>query len=208
MEKGKKKNTSEGEKQTVGILVCGLNGTGKSTLGRILAVRLGYAFIDNEDLFFPKTDQAYMFSRARSKEEAVRLLEEKIAGNNRFVFAAVKGDYGDKLTALLDHVVLIDAPKQIRSRRVRERSSEKFGDRILPGGDLFEKENAWFRLTESRPEDYVTKWLETMDCPVIRIDGTLPVEENVDYLLSVLPEGDAGRIVSIRGKNDGTETID
>ena len=49
MEKGKKKNTSEGEKQTVGILVCGLNGTGKSTLGRILAVRLGYAFIDNED---------------------------------------------------------------------------------------------------------------------------------------------------------------
>ena len=192
----------------MGILVCGLNGTGKSTLGRILAARLGYAFIDNEDLYFPKADPAYMFSGARSREEVIRLLEEKTAGNSRFVFAAVTGDYGDKLTALLDHIVLMDVPKKIRSRRVRDRSREKFGDRILPGGDLFEKENAWFRLTESRPEDYVTKWLETMDCPVIRIDGTLPVEENVDYLLSVLPEGDAGRIVSIRGKNDGTETID
>ena len=41
-----------------------------------------------------------------------------------------------------------------------------------------------------RPETYVTDWLKTVDCPVIRIDGTLPVEENVDYLISVLPEED------------------
>ena len=174
------------KKQAVGILVCGLNGTGKSTLGRMLAGRLGYAFIDNEDLYFPKTDPAYMFSGARSKEEAIRLLEEKIAGNNRFVFAAVKGDYGDKLTALLDHIVLIDAPKQIRSRRVRERSFCKFGERILPGGDLYDQETAWFALTESRPEDYTARWLETVNCPVIRVDGTLPVQQNVEYLISAL----------------------
>lgn len=43
----------------MGILICGLNGTGKSTLGRILADRLGYEFIDNEDLFFPKADPSY-----------------------------------------------------------------------------------------------------------------------------------------------------
>ena len=158
----------------MGILICGLNGTGKSTLGRMLAGRMGYEFIDNEDLFFPKTDAAYMFSGPRSRED------------NRFVFAAVKGDYGKKLTASLDHIVLIEVPKQIRSRRVRERSFQRFGGRILPGGDLFEKENAWFGLTDSRPEDYVTQWLETVDCPVIRIDGTLPVEENVNNLVAAL----------------------
>ena len=37
----------------MGILICGLNGTGKSTLGKMLADRLGYEFIDNEDLCFP-----------------------------------------------------------------------------------------------------------------------------------------------------------
>ena len=36
----------------------------------------------------------------------------------------------------------------------------------------------------NRPEDYVTSWLETVDCPVIRIDGTLPVKQNVDYLVA------------------------
>ena len=152
----------------MGILICGLNGAGKSTLGKALAERLGYEFIDNEDLYFPKTDPAYSFACPRSREEAV------------------KGDYGDKLAASLDHVVLIEVPKEIRSRRVRERSFGRFGERILPGGDLYEKEAAWFSLTDSRAEDYVTEWLETVRCPVIRIDGTLPPEENIGYIVSAL----------------------
>ena len=170
----------------MGILICGLNGTGKSTLGSMLAERMGYEFIDNEDLFFPKADSSYTFSGPRSEEEVIRLLEEKITANNRFIFAAVKGHYGDRLIASLDHIVLMEVPKQIRSRRIRDRSYRKFGNRILPGGDLYDQESKWFSLTESRPETYVTDWLETVDCPVIRIDGTLPVEENVDYLESVL----------------------
>ena len=172
----------------MGIMICGLNGTGKSTLGRILADKLGYEFIDVEDLYFPKTDSSYTFSSPRSKEEVIRLLEERISQNNRFIFAAVRGDYGDQLIASLDHIVLIEVPRQIRSQRVRDRSYQKFGDRILLGGDLYEKENKWFSLTDSRPDAYVTDWLMTVNCPVIRIDGTLPVEKNLDYLVSALSD--------------------
>ena len=38
----------------MGIIVCGLNGAGKSVLGKALAERLRCRFIDNEDLFFPR----------------------------------------------------------------------------------------------------------------------------------------------------------
>ena len=169
----------------MGILICGLNGAGKSTLGKVLAARLGYEFIDSEDLYFPKEDPAYEYSAPRSKEAAVRILESRIKDNRQFVFAAVKGDYGDMLTGALDAAVLVDVPKEIRIRRVKERSFSKFGIRIFPGGDLFEKEHRWFALVESRPDDDVTRWLETVKCPVIRVDGTLPAEENVSYLLTV-----------------------
>lgn len=66
------------------------------------------------------------------------------------------------------------------------RSAQKFADRILDNGDL--AENAWFSLVSSRSENFVTEWLEVLKCPVIRIDGSLPVEENVNYILSVLRE--------------------
>ena len=169
----------------MGILICGLNGAGKSTLGRTLATCMGYEFIDNEDLYFSKLDSKYEYSNPRSKEEAVRILEEKIKDNHNFVFAADKGDYGENLIHALDFVVLIDVPKKIRNQRVRDRSFQKFGERISPGGDLFNKEQNWFSIVDSRPEDYVLLWLETIKCPVIRVDGTLPVEENVNFLLSI-----------------------
>ncbi len=170
----------------MGILICGLNGAGKSTLGKALADRMGYEFIDNEDLFFPKADPAYAYSAARNKDEVIKLLEERVRKNDHFIFSAVKGDYGELFTNSLKHIILVDVPKQVRSQRVRNRSYQKFGDRILPGGDLFEQENKWFSVTDSRPENYVTKWLETVRCPVIQIDGTLPVETNVAFLLAAL----------------------
>ena len=170
----------------VGILICGLNGSGKSTLGRLLAEKLGYRFIDNEDLYFPKDDPSYLYSGPRSKEEVVRHLEELIEEDRRFVFASVKGNYGDKLPAYLDHVILIEVPMEIRSRRVRDRSWQKFGDRVLRGGDLYETEQNWYSLTDSRPDHYVTQWLDTVQCPVIRIDGTLLPEENLGKLLPLL----------------------
>ena len=170
----------------MGILVCGLNGAGKSTVGRMLADRLGYCFIDNEDLYFPKAGSSYEFSNPRSKEEVIRMLEDRIAQNDKFVFAAVRGDYGDKLISSLQTIVLIETPKSVRSRRVRDRSFRKFGDRILQGGDLYEKEERWFAVVDSRPEDYVTEWLEKVDRPVIRVDGTLPIEKNVEHIVSIL----------------------
>ncbi len=170
----------------MGILICGLNGVGKSTLGKLLAQRLGWQFIDNEDLYFPKIDERYAYSDPKSKEEVIRLLEERIEKDRRFVFAAVKGDYGEKLASLLDYAIVVEVPREIRLARVRERSFRRFGERIREGGDLAERENAWFSLVESRPEDYVETWLKSVICPVIRVDGTRPIEENVAHLASVL----------------------
>ena len=40
-----------------GIVVCGLNGSGKSTFAKALAKQLSWEFVDIEDCFFPKEGQ-------------------------------------------------------------------------------------------------------------------------------------------------------
>ena len=54
------------------IMVCGLNGTGKSTLGKALAEKLHFHFTDNEDLYFSKSDPDYVYASPRTKEEIGR----------------------------------------------------------------------------------------------------------------------------------------
>ena len=79
----------------IGIIICGLNGAGKSTLGKALAEKLNFHFIDNENLYFPKTDPYYLYSSPRTHEEAEKLLLDEIKQYKNFVLASVKGDYKD-----------------------------------------------------------------------------------------------------------------
>lgn len=116
-----------------GILLCGLNGTGKSTLGKALAEKLNFHFIDNEDLYFPKADPDYIYASPRTREEVEKLLFREIKTHKNFVFTSVKGDYGEIGSPFFQYVVLIDVPRDIRLQRVKNRSFEKFGERMLPG---------------------------------------------------------------------------
>ena len=57
---------------------------------------------------------------------------------------------------------------------------------MLPGGDLYEQEEKFFDFVGSRSENTVKEWLETLCCPVIRVDGTKPVEENIRLITEQL----------------------
>ena len=80
-------------------------------------------------------------------------------------------------------MVLIDVPKDIRIQRVKNRSFQKFGNRMLPGGDLHEQEQNFFDLVKSRAENTVEEWVQSLSCPVIRVDGTKTVEANATLII-------------------------
>lgn len=167
-----------------GILVCGLNGCGKSTLGEALAERLGYTWIDIEDCYFPKTDSRYPYAAPRSRKEAEQILRERIGQSDHFVLTAVKGDFADDIIAALEKVLWIRVPQEIRMQRVRKRSYEKFGPRMLPGGDLYEQEERFLLHAETRKEADVSAWVATVSCPLQIVDGTQPIAELLEQVCS------------------------
>ena len=164
------------------IIVCGLNGTGKSTLGKKLAQELGWKFLDIEEYYFPKTSGDYKYSASRTKEQVKELLLEDMEKYDNLVLASVHGNYGERVAAMFTGAVWINTPKEIRMERVRNRSYQKFGDRILPGGDLHDKEEYFFNMVSKREESYVTEWLDSMNIPVIQVDGTEPIEKSIKII--------------------------
>lgn len=177
-----------------GILVCGLNGCGKSTLGRALAERLGVRFIDDEALFFPAGEGDDPYAHPRSHEEVARSLAEAVAASPAFVYAAVKGNRGEAAVSHLAAAVLLEVPRDVRLSRVRRRSEARFGNRVQPDGDLYAREQAFFDRVSARSPEDVRTWAYALGCPVIEADGTAAVDENVERIFRRLK--DAGCLSS------------
>lgn len=49
-----------------------------------------------------------------------------------------------------DSEVYLDVPLEMRMKRIRQRAIDKFGDRVLPGGDMYEQEEKFFAYAETR----------------------------------------------------------
>ena len=171
------------------IVVCGLNGAGKSTLGKALAEKLNYRFIDIEDIYFPKDNPEYKYLNPRPFEEVERILSNIISENNNFVLALVKGNFNKDIVSHFKCAVYIEAPKETRIKRVYQRSYNKFGERMLEGGDLYEKEKAFFDFVKSKDENTVEVWMSSISCPIIRVNGTLPIDVNVTFIANRVAKG-------------------
>lgn len=169
------------------ILVCGLNGVGKSTLAKALAERLNYRFVDMEDVYFSREDNPdYPYEKSRTYSEVVSLLADIVSGENDVVFASVTGSFGDEFVSRLKCVISIEVPREIRLKRVYDRSYMLFGEKSCKGGDYYEQITSFHRFCASRDENLVDEWLKTIGCPIISVDGTLPICDNVNLLAEKL----------------------
>jgi len=161
------------------LAVCGMNGAGKTTFARAFARKIGCPFVDSEDLYFPDRSGDNPFAVQRGPEEIRALLEGLLRKEGRFVLASVRANFGVELRERLLGVILVETPRETRLKRMRQRDALRFGDKVAPGGEPFAQQEAFYRLAESRREDEAEQWVAGMTCPVLRVDGTKAVAENI-----------------------------
>ncbi|MDR1892219.1 MAG: hypothetical protein LBQ48_04355 [Oscillospiraceae bacterium] len=59
----------------------------------------------------------------------------------------------------------------------------QYGERVCKGGDMYEQEQKFYDFVATRPLASIEQWAKTLACPVIRFDGTRPVDETMALLL-------------------------
>lgn len=184
-----------------GIAIFGLNGGGKSTLTHALAKQTGYFEMDAEDYYFPEQrasriwalendsiiDTEYLgklpFSNPRTKSEVQTAIMEDIESHPKFILASVTMNWSDEILSNIDIAFGVQAPLEERLRRIQTREEKRFGARVLVGGDMYTQQAEFCKVVENRDPKSVKESAKKLSCPVIVIDGTLPVARNLEKML-------------------------
>lgn len=176
------------------IYMTGASCAGVTTLGSALARALDAVHVDVDDYYWLPSDPP--FSRKRPPEDRLPLIADALGGGGWVLTGSFDG-WGDPLIDGVDLIVFVATPTRLRMERLKRRERERHGTRIDPGGDMHEIHTA-FADWASRYDDpgfsgrnraRHETWLAAQTAPVLRVDGSRPVEELVETVRATVPRG-------------------
>ena len=170
------------------IHIYGASGSGTSTLGRKISEELGYRFMDTDDYFWMPTDPKYI--QKRPKEERLMLMQRDIDISGSLT------DWGDPLIPQFTLAIRLVTDTETRIARLRKREKDAFGDRIAPGGDMYENHEEFIEWAkgydagglDSRSKAKHDEWQRLLMCRQIVLNGADDLECNFGLVKQALSE--------------------
>ncbi|HEX7022723.1 MAG TPA: hypothetical protein VF171_07685 [Trueperaceae bacterium] len=174
------------------IHLFGASGSGTSTLGKLLAGRLGVEHFDADDYYWQRTDPPYTVKNPPAQR--VRLLLADMAPTDAWVLSGSVVSWGDAFIPRFSVAVLVSVPHEARMQRLRLREKERYGARIEAGGDMHEHSRAFLAWAaqydragvEMRSRAAHEQWLRRLACPVVRVCNDGPPAEVAEDVLRLI----------------------
>jgi adenylate kinase family enzyme len=165
------------------INIFGSSGSGSTTLAKEIASKYDYYHIDVDDMLWEKTDPP--FTIRRSDLEARKCIVNELKNKERVVISGSLVGFGDDIKEKINLFVFINLDIETRIKRIEKRERERFGERVMPGGDLYQKHLdflEWVSNYETNPEYIRSRkqhllWLDGVKCPVLKVTEELSINE-------------------------------
>ena len=134
------------------------------------------------------------YSVKRPVEERIALMKKDIEAFDNVVISGSLVDWGDVLIPYFTLAVRIEMDPEIRIARLIEREKRRYGSRIEPEGDLYEKHLefvAWAKKydtagTDIRSRSMHDEWQKLLTCEILNLDGADTVENHFTKVKSLL----------------------
>ena len=174
------------------IHLFGAAGSGTSTIGKRIAAQMGYLHMDTDDYHWLPVEP--FFTHKRPIPERLMLMEDDIAASPGAVVSGALIPWGDPLIPLFTLCIRVDTPRDVRLARIKPREYARFGQRILPGGDMYLQHLDfldWAALYDTgdvtvRSKALHDQWQKQLTCPVITVNGAAALETTMARLHNAL----------------------
>lgn len=181
-----------------GIIIFGPAGSGKTSLGKLVAKKLDFPYFDIDDYIWRK-DTDKPFTVMYPREEKINRLMTDISRGTHFVMAGSMDSFNAPFVPLFDLAIHITASISNRLLRINKREYERYGDRIMEGGDMYEEHCRFLDISARYDTDGSpcmsthSQWANSLPCKVLRINGDEELNENVaiivqEYLMQASQE--------------------
>ena len=173
------------------IHIFGASGSGTTTIAQGICKKIGYKNFDSDNYFWsPTTDP---FTTVRDGVECTHLIHNDLQSNNQWILSGSITGWGEILLPLFDLVVFVYVPQDIRMERLKKREYERYGDRMLIGGDRYQKSLDFIEWASAydmgtrngRSLQKHEAWLKKVTCPVIRVDNR-NLEESIQKVINAI----------------------
>lgn len=172
------------------IHITGASGSGTTTLGAGLAAELRIPHLDADSFFWKPTDPP--FQQRRDIGDRIALLGEKAKPDQSWVLSGSALKWGEFLEPHYDLIIFLTLDPASRMERIRCREAMRYGDRLLPGGDMYEISANFLQWAaaydtagpEQRSRALHEAWLSQQVKPILRLDSAAPVQTLVQQVLA------------------------
>jgi adenylate kinase family enzyme len=172
------------------IHLLGASGSGTTTLGRALAARLQCSHFDTDDYFWLPTDPPFTTQREPTARQ--QLLMDALTTQDSWVLSGSLCGWGDIAMPLFELVVFLWVSQKVRIERLRQREYERYGERVMLGGDMYEQSQAFLVWAASydaggldiRSTRLHEQWLSTLPCPIVCFEGEYSIAEQIAVLMA------------------------
>lgn len=174
------------------INLIGASGTGKTTLGKALAQALQCPHFDADAYYHLPTDPP--FQQQRSPAERTRLFLLDLPPAPAWVLSGSVISWEPHPELSFDLIVFLRLPVDLRLQRLREREQALYGERIAPGGDMYEDHLGFMDWTAGYDHSTAdvnnlqihTGWLARQRCQVLTMAEPLTLEQQLEKILAFI----------------------
>lgn len=171
------------------IIIFGASGSGTTTLGRSLAEKLAWTFLDADDYYWEKTSPPFQIKI--DKEVRNYNLKKDFNSYENVIISGSLVTWSPYWNSAFDLGIFLRIPKAVRMQRLMKREAQRYGDKLLSDQEIIKQSDIFLNWAsqydneefDGRSISQHKHWIKSVDFKVFELNGDIT---NADLVRLVL----------------------